>query len=96
MAALSEFGLPGEQLHEELFAVEGNFFKVGRPPWRVDLMTSLRGVSFAQMYPNRIQIMMGPHPLSLVSKPDLIRIKELAGRPQDLLDVERLQRTPQN
>ncbi len=41
IVALKEFGVPLNTVSEELFAHEGNFFKIGKPPWRVDLITSL-------------------------------------------------------
>jgi predicted nucleotidyltransferase len=89
--ALVQFGIPENQLDSTLFSSEGNFFKFGRPPWRVDFMTSLKGVSFEEIYLNAKEIEFAGQQLPIISKSDLIVVKREAGRPQDLLDVEALE-----
>ena len=92
VAALSEFGIPKDQIRQELFEEEGNFFKFGHPPWRIDLITSVKGASFDEIY-DRSQVQeVGEIELRIIAKEDLIKLKELAGRPQDLLDVEILKK----
>ncbi len=93
ISALSEFGVPAESLKKELFAMEGNFFKLGAPPWRVDLITSLKGVAFQELYDSSSTITLAGQEVKLVSKNNLIKIKKIAGRPQDLLDVEKLEKS---
>lgn len=89
---LIEFGLPEEQLDRTLFMSEGNFFKLGRPPWRIDLITSIAGVSFDSLYQNACVVLMNNHSVPVISRDDLITVKSIAGRPQDLLDIEKLTR----
>lgn len=90
LSVLVEFGLPKDQLKLDIFMNEGNFFKLGRPPWRIDLITSLKGVNFDELIKNSISIEIKQRSVPMVSKDDLVKIKKLAGRPQDLLDVEKL------
>jgi hypothetical protein len=52
LSVLEEFGLPESAVKLELFTKEGNFFKLGRPPWRIDLITSLKGVDFESLIIN--------------------------------------------
>ncbi len=88
--ALEEFGVPMEQVSTDTFEKEGNFFKVGKPPWRVDLITSVKGISFSSVYSNSIDIDIGGISIKIVSLEDLMLIKKEAGRPQDLLDLAKL------
>jgi len=90
--ALSKFGVPKNQLREELFATSENFFKLGKPPWRVDFITSLKGIDFNEIYSKTSEISFGGLIIKIISKNDLIKVKELAGRTQDLLDVEKLKK----
>jgi len=59
---------------------------LGRSPVRIDVLTSLEGLSFRQAWARRVQATFGPEPASY------IRVKELAGRPVDLEDVRVLTR----
>lgn len=89
--ALVEFGVPEDQLDKNLFANPGNFFKLGNPPWRVDFITSLEGVDFDSIYKNIQHIKLKDNKLPIISKTDLIKVKQEAGRPQDLVDVKLLE-----
>ena len=89
---LTEFGIPENSINLELFSTEENFFKLGRPPWRIDLITSLKGVNFNSLYENSQEIKIKEHAVRVVAKADLIRIKKIAGRPQDLIDVDKLEK----
>jgi hypothetical protein len=45
---------------------------------------------WAELSPNAIQDRIADVPVKFVSYDDLIRLKELASRPEDLTDIERL------
>jgi len=47
-------------------------------------------VSFAQAYVGREQVSLGEISVSVVSVPDLIRLKKIAGREQDMEDIRAL------
>src|SRR4051794_29299973 len=51
-AALREFGAPLSGIAPEDFAAEGCIYQMGRPPARVDVLTSIDGVRFADAWPN--------------------------------------------
>lgn len=63
---------------------------MGRPPVRVDILMSIEGMSFAKVWKNRQKIDFFGVEANFVSLDDLIELKKLAGRPQDLADVENL------
>ena len=91
-AALAEFGAPLQNLSPEDFAQEGYFYKMGSPPLRVNVLMSIPGVSFSEVWKNRETLQVSETEMHFISKGDLIKAKQAAGRPQDLLDLEKLER----
>jgi hypothetical protein len=89
-AALREFGAPLTNLSAEDFSREGSIYQMGRPPSRVDVLTSIEGVKFADAWQNRTLTQYEGVPAHLISRQDLILNKQAVGRPQDLLDVSNL------
>jgi hypothetical protein len=55
-------------------------------------LTSVDGVSFDYAWGSRIQIEYGPHAVHVISLDRLIQNKRASGRPQDLADVDMLER----
>jgi predicted nucleotidyltransferase len=88
--SLKEFKAPLFELTQKDFSEEGSFYQMGRPPVRVDILMSIEGRSFAGAWKNRQNIDFFGVQASFVSLDDLIGLKQLAGRPQDLADVENL------
>lgn len=91
--ALKEFGAPLEGLAASDFAAEGYFYQMGRPPLRVDVLMSVPGVTFAEAWERKETLEVGGVEMFFISKPDLMKAKEAAGRPQDLLDLENLKKS---
>lgn len=89
-AALRDFGAPLLDLTEEDFASEG-FYQMGRPPGRVDVMMSIDGVDFATAWESRTSDTFRGVPVHYIGKRDLLTNKKLAGRHQDLADIENMQ-----
>ncbi len=50
LAALSEFGFSGPQVTAGLFRESGRIIRMGVPPIRIELLTSVSGVDFAECY----------------------------------------------
>ena len=91
-SALKEFGAPLQDLSPKDFAEEGYFYQMGNPPLRVDVLMSIPGVSFAEAWQNRETVKIAEAEMQFISKDDLIKAKRASGRPQDLLDLENLER----
>ncbi|MFN7937845.1 MAG: hypothetical protein U0R19_31235 [Bryobacteraceae bacterium] len=89
--ALTQFGAPMTGVTPEDFASEGLFYQMGRPPIRVDVITSIDGVSFQQAWPNRRMADFGGIQIPFIGLTELIRNKKATGRLQDLADAERLE-----
>jgi hypothetical protein len=94
MAALDAFGFGQVGLSAKDFQEPDQRIQLGAPPVRIDLITSLTGVSWEQAVGGRSQGNYGGRPLPFLGRTELIANKKAAGRPQDLVDVERLERPP--
>lgn len=89
-AALREFGAPLKGIGAGEFAVPDMVYQMGIPPNRVDVLTSVAGVRFANAWRRRVRVSYGGVVISVLSRGDLIRNKRACGRPPDLLDVKQL------
>jgi len=63
---------------------------LGRPPLRIDVMTSITGVSFTRAWRGRRTVAFGGHRVGVLGRAELLRNKRAPGRPQDLVDVQLL------
>jgi len=91
-AALKEFGAPLKDLTPDDFRQEGYFYQMGNPPFRLDVMMSLPGVTFETAWTNRETVEVERLTVPFISKADLIRAKEASGRDQDMMDVRKLRK----
>lgn len=91
-AALHEFWagqIPGVAAPEDLLQ-DGVFFQFGRPPYRVDLLSQLGSVPFAEAWRNRQLDRLAEVDLPIIGVDEFIQAKRDAGRHKDLADVEEL------
>jgi hypothetical protein len=89
--ALEAFGAPLADLRVEDLATEGVVFQIGVAPNRIDILTAIDGVAFEEAWTRRGRSNYAGIPISLLSQDHLIRNKRAAGRPQDLLDLAKLE-----
>jgi len=89
-AALKKFGAPLQNIRVEDFTDVGVVYHMGRPPSRVDVLMGMRGLDFDACWNNRFDSFYDDVPVPFLSNEDLVINKTLAGRPQDLMDVENL------
>ncbi|MCC6465981.1 MAG: hypothetical protein IT463_11635 [Planctomycetes bacterium] len=92
LAALREFGFPAGSVTAEELAQPGNVIRMGIPPVRIELMNSVSGVTFDEVWSGRIAGDYGDIPVAYIGRTELLRNKRAAGRPKDLADVEELSR----
>lgn len=88
--ALRAFGAPLHDLTEQDRSTPGLIFQVGVEPIRIDVLTIIDGVDFAEAWAERVNSKFADQPVSVLSREHLIKNKLAAARPQDLADVERL------
>lgn len=92
VAALRDFGAPLAGLDVADFSVPGIGLQFGRPPLRVDILTAISGLAFAEAWPRAIVETIDDVPGRFIALDDLLTNKRAAGRPQDVADVAALER----
>lgn len=90
MAALKEFGFGSVGITAEDLQEENMVIQLGVPPVRVDIVTSLTGISWQDAYSNRVQGKYGDVPVSYIGRDQFISNKKATGRKKDLADLEAL------
>ena len=90
-AALQSFGAPLEELTVEDLSSPDMVFQMGLPPRRIDVLTEITGVDFADAWPNRIETKFGEVTVPVLGVDDVIKNKRATGRTRDLADVEELE-----
>jgi hypothetical protein len=92
LAALEEFGFGGIGIQATDFERPGRIVQLGAPPNRVDLITSIDGVSFEEAWASKVEGRIGNQPAWFIGREALIRNKRAAARPQVLADLDLLER----
>ena len=93
LAALERFGAPTHDLSLEDLATPGTVFQMGVAPNRIDILTSVTGLDFDSAMLRGAPLRYDDQSLSVLGREDLITNKKAVARPQDLLDVERLEKS---
>lgn len=92
-AALERFGAPLVDLSMEDLGRAELVVQIGVAPARIDLLTSIDGVAFADAWADRVESVIDDVRVSVLSRAHLIANKKASGRPQDLADVAWLEGT---
>ncbi len=88
--ALDEFGFAALGLTAEDFAEEGKIIQLGYEPVRIDIMTSLEGMDFSEIWRERVQGPYGKQTVNFINRRHLIISKQRSNRTQDKADLELL------
>jgi len=88
--ALKEFGFDSPQLSEELFLKEKNIVRMGIAPIRIEILTTISGVSFDECFKQRIVDEIDGVEVNIISLNHLKINKKASGRHKDLDDLENL------
>lgn len=87
---LKEFGFDLPELSPELFLKEWQIIRMGVPPIRIELATTVSGVNFNECYAERIVDTLDDVEVNLISLKHLKLNKKAYGRHRDLADLENL------
>ncbi len=90
VAALKEFGFDLPDLSPELFLRPWQIIRLGVPPVRIEISTTISGVDFSEGYTQRVEDTLDGVPVRVIDLVHLKRNKEASGRHQDLADLENL------
>jgi len=88
--ALRDFGAPLAEVTADDFSRPGTVFQMGLAPRRIDVLTELTGLAFAEAWPTRVRAAFGPVDVDFIGREAFIRNKRATGRAKDLGDVESL------
>jgi hypothetical protein len=90
---LNEFGFGNIGLKEEDFQKPDQIIQLGYAPVRIDIITSIVGVSFESAWQNKVEGKYGDICCFFISRDDLIINKRAVARPQDIADVKKLEKS---
>jgi len=87
----NEFGLSSFEVSEKDFLKKDSVIQIGYPPYRIDIITGIDGVSFDEAYPNKKVVNLDGVDLIFIGIKELKRNKKATGRHKDLDDLENLE-----
>jgi predicted nucleotidyltransferase len=90
VAALKEFGFDLPDLSPELFLRPWQIIRLGIPPVRIEIATTISGVDFAECYAERVKDTLDGVPVNIIDLKHLKLNKKASARHQDLADLEHL------
>jgi predicted nucleotidyltransferase len=90
VAVLKAFGFNLPELSPELFLKEWQIIRMGVPPVRIEIATTITGVNFSECYAERVEGVLDGVKVNLISLNHLKINKKASGRHQDLADLENL------
>lgn len=91
MAALLEFGFGDVGLSEYDFIQPDNVIQLGVPPVRIDILTSIDGVTWYEVAQGKIAGSYAGVPVFFIGKEEYVRNKHASGRAKDKADITALQ-----
>jgi hypothetical protein len=87
---LKIFGFDHPDLTPELFLQEKKIIRMGVPPLRLEITTSVSGVEFDECYQTRIEDELDGVRVNLINLENLKKNKKASGRSKDIADLEKL------
>ncbi|PKD43915.1 nucleotidyltransferase [Rhodohalobacter barkolensis] len=87
---LDRFGFGSLNLTIKDFTKDDQIIQLGYPPNRIDIITSVTGLTFTECYPKRKSFSIEGVEVQTISLEDLKKNKKAAGRYKDLDDLENL------
>ena len=84
---LNHFGFGDSGFKESDFTQPEKLIQLGRAPNRIDLLTSITGVTTEQALASKVDAELDGISVFILSKDALIRNKRAVGRPQDIADL---------
>lgn len=90
LSALADFGFGALNLTLDDFRNPDSVIQLGIPPVRIDIITSLTGVSWVEADKGKKEGLYGNVPVSFLGREQYIANKRAIGRKKDLADLESL------
>jgi hypothetical protein len=88
VSAIREFGFNTPDLSPDLFLTEGTMVRMGNAPLRIEVLTAISGVEFAECYAHRVMTQDDGIDVPVINLAHLKANKRASGRHKDLMDLE--------
>jgi hypothetical protein len=95
MNALEQFGFGNLGITLDDLSAKERVIQLGVEPNRIDLMTSISGVSFDEAWESRVPGSIDGLEVNFIGRDVLIRNKRASGRSKDLIDIIELTKSTQ-
>lgn len=90
LAAMQEFGAPAEVIDEEALLTPDIVTQFGQPPFRIDLINAIDGVTFAEVWKGALAVAIAHHQVRVIGLDELRKNKRATGRKKDKDDLRQL------
>ncbi len=90
VAAIRSFGFNPPELTIDVFMKPEQIVRLGVPPFRIEILTTISGVEFAECYPTRQTVAIDGVEITVIDLANLKINKRASGRTKDLADLENL------
>lgn len=90
VAVFKAFGLNDPNLTPEVFLQRSKIIRMGFPPMRLEISTSISGVEFEDCFQSRIVDTLDGVEVNLIDLENLRKNKKASGRAKDIADLENL------
>ena len=92
VAAIKEFGFSDAESLKLSFVEQNKVIQIGRPPNRIDILTSASGIEFEEAWARSVEGAIDGVQVRFPDIEMLIKNKSASGRRKDLADVEELEK----
>ena len=89
--ALGKFGAPLANMSLDDLTNKELVYQIGVAPNRIDILMNIAGVDFEEAKANQIESTYAGERIHIIGKSDLIKAKKATNRPQDQLDLDKLE-----
>ena len=93
---INDFGLSSLNLTRDDFLKRDFITQLGHEPIRIDILNDIDGVLFENAWDNKKVIDYNGKKINFIGYSDLLKVKEKAGRPQDIADISKLKMRKKN
>ena len=90
VAAMNEFGAPAEVVDADALMAADSVSQFGEPPHRIDLLSGIDGVTYAEVSRGAVTAKIGGRALRVIGLAELMKNKAATGREKDEDDLRRL------
>ena len=89
-SAPASIAASAEIIDDEALLTQDIVTQFGQPPYRIDLLNAIDGVTFAEVWKGAVAVAIGQHQVRVIGLHELKKNKRASGRKKDKDDLRRL------